>query len=97
MIIGILKLEIVMPSMNTIKEKRNRLRSIKDIVRKNFNVAVSDITEGDNMGLTSELAIISVSTDQIYLQTIFSNLLNLIENHHSDIVSNHKLEFLYYE
>jgi len=49
MVIGVLSVELSIPYQETIKERRNVLRSIKDMIRKKFNVSVAEVTEGDEV------------------------------------------------
>ncbi len=97
MFIGVLSVDLLIPIRETIKERRNVLRSIKDMIRKKFNVSVSEITDGEDVTPRARLAVVGVSGDSSYLQSVLSNVLNLIENFHGDKITFFKTDFLMHE
>jgi uncharacterized protein YlxP (DUF503 family) len=97
MVIGVLSVELSIPYQETIKERRNVLRSIKDMIRKKFNVSVAEVTEGDEVTNRAKLAVTAVSGDSSYLQSVLSNVMNLIEDYHPDKILSAKTDFLQYE
>jgi len=97
MIIGILTVKISLPLMETIKEKRNVVRSIKDMVRKKFNVSVAEITDNEKLDNNSIISIVSVSNDINYIKSNLSNIINLIENHFSSLIVSHNTDILTYK
>ncbi len=47
MIVGVLELELAIPSADSLKAKRMVLRSLKDRVRRQFNVSVAELEDND--------------------------------------------------
>lgn len=47
MFVGILKLDLFLPALNSLKTKRQILQSIKSQLRNNFNVSVSEVDDND--------------------------------------------------
>jgi len=97
MFIGVLSIDLSIPFRETIKERRNILRSIKDMVRKKFNVSVSEVTDGEEITPRAKIAVAAVSSDSGYLQSVLSNVFNLIESFHSDKIVSYKTDYLNYE
>ncbi len=97
MVIGVLSIDLSIPFQETIKERRNVLRSIKDMVRKKFNVSISEITETEDVTPRAKIAVAAVSGDSGYLQSILANVFNLIENFHPEKIVSYKTDFLMYE
>ncbi len=97
MVIGVLSIDLSIPFHETIKERRNVLRSIKDMVRKKFNVSISEITETEDVTPRAKIAVAAVSGDSGYLQSILSNVFNLIESFHPEKIVSYKTDFLMYE
>jgi hypothetical protein len=97
MYIGILSIEMSIYFSETIKERRNVLRSIKDMVRKKFNVSISEITDMEEVTPRANLAIAAVSGDSAYLQSILSNVFNLIESFHPEKIISYKTDILMHE
>jgi uncharacterized protein len=97
MFIGVLTIDLFIPYMETIKERRNVLRSIKDMVRKKFNVGISEVTDEEQVTPRANLAVVAVSGDSGYLQSILANVFNLIENFHGDKITGYKTDILMHE
>lgn len=98
MLVGILTIDLFIPYRESIKEKRNVLRSLKDMIRKKFNVSVSEIPDdlGELNGRT-KLAIAAVSGETGHLQSVLGNVYNLVESFHGDKIIFYKTEILHYE
>ena len=47
MVIGVCKLEICIPGNNSLKGKRQVLKSIKDRIRNKFNVSIAEVDKND--------------------------------------------------
>jgi len=97
MTLGILTVELSIPYLETIKERRNILRSIKDMVRKKFNVSIADVTGGEEITPRARIAICSVSLDSSHVQEVLSNVFNLIENFHPEKIMSYKTDYMLYE
>lgn len=97
MVVGILMIELIIPYRETIKERRNILRSLKDMIRKKFNVSVSEVTELEEVNSRAQLAVAAVSKDSSYLQSVLDNVYNLVDSFHGDKVISYKTELIQYE
>ncbi|MGC8765537.1 MAG: DUF503 domain-containing protein [Brevinematia bacterium] len=97
MVVGILMIDMVIPYVETIKERRNVMRSLKDMIRKKFNVSVSEITTSEEINSRAQLAVAAVSGDSSYLQSILENVYNLVDSFHGDKVVSYKTELIQYE
>ncbi|MGA2143073.1 MAG: DUF503 domain-containing protein [Brevinematales bacterium] len=97
MYIGILSVEMSIPYLESIKERRNVLRSIKDMVKKKFNVSIAEITETEDVTPSAKIAVAAVSGDASYLQSILSNVFNMIENFHPEKIVSYKTDIIDYK
>jgi uncharacterized protein YlxP (DUF503 family) len=97
MVIGLLIINISLPYVETIKQTRNRVRSIKDTVRSKFNVSVSEIQDGGEGRNQSRIVVCAVSNDANYLNGTLSNVFNLIERNNADVISSYTTDFIQYE
>jgi uncharacterized protein len=69
--IGFLTLEIHIPDARSLKDKRQVLRSLKDRLRANFNVAVAELDYQD-LWQRSRVGVVSLSGDGKYLEESFA-------------------------
>lgn len=65
--IGLLTLEIHIPDARSLKDKRQVLRSLKDRLRANFNVAVAEL-EHQELWQRSRIGVVSISGDGRHLE-----------------------------
>lgn len=65
--IGLLTLEIYIPDAQSLKDKRQVLRSLKDKLRGHFNVAVAEL-EHQDLWQRSVVGVVSISNDDKHLE-----------------------------
>jgi uncharacterized protein YlxP (DUF503 family) len=65
--IGLLTLEIFIPDARSLKDKRQVLRSLKDRLRGQFNVAVAELDHHDTWQ-RALVGVVTISPDQHHLQ-----------------------------
>ena len=65
--IGLLTLEIHIPDAQSLKDKRQVLRSLKDRLRAHYNVAVAEL-EHQELWQHSRVGVVSISGDSKYLE-----------------------------
>jgi uncharacterized protein YlxP (DUF503 family) len=79
--IGLLTLEIHIPDARSLKDKRQVLRSLKDRLRRRFNVAVAELDHQDTWQ-RSQIGVVSLSNDEAHLtqslQAIFDEAERLL-------------------
>lgn len=65
--IGLLTLEIYIPDAQSLKDKRQVLRSLKDKLRGHFNVAVAEL-DHQELWQRSVVGVVSISNDDKHLE-----------------------------
>jgi uncharacterized protein YlxP (DUF503 family) len=65
--IGLLTLEIFIPDAQSLKDKRQVLRSLKDRLRGHFNVAVAEL-EHQDLWQRSVVGVVGISSDGRHLE-----------------------------
>ena len=85
MYVGIVVVELVMPYLKTLKEKRQVVKSLIDKLRNRFNASVSEI-DHQNTITHSDVAVAVVSGDRKTIDSLINKISNYIEDHFSDVV-----------
>lgn len=86
MTVGVLQLNLFIPQANSLKSKRQVLKSLKDKIRHKFNVSVAEI-DCQDMWQSVTLAVACVNSDKRLLNSILSKVVNLVETqHHLELV-----------
>ena len=91
--IGLLTLEIHIPEAHSLKDKRQVVRSLKDRLRAHFNVAVAEL-DGQDTWQRSVIGVVSVSSDEQYLQGALQKALDESERLLGRDLVGHEIEML---
>jgi uncharacterized protein YlxP (DUF503 family) len=86
-VIAFLTLEFRMEGAQSLKDKRQVLRSLKDKLRAHFNVAVAEL-DANNLWQTATVGVVSISSSRDYLQGLMSN----VERRAARIANDHGAE-----
>jgi uncharacterized protein YlxP (DUF503 family) len=78
MFIGVGRVEIFLPGLNSLKSKRRIINSINGKIRSKFNVGVSEIDFLDKWQRAS-IGIVAVSNDSKFLQSSLNKIVNQIK------------------
>ena len=93
MTIGILKLLLFIHESSSLKDKRMVLHSLKAKMRNKFNVAITQIDDGDKWQKAT-LAIVGVEKDKRHMNSVLSEIINFVENFNSAELINHEMEMI---
>jgi hypothetical protein len=93
MTIGVLKIELSLFNARSLKQKRITLKSLKDRLRRSFNVSVAE-TDNHNKWQRASLSVVSVGTDNRMINSILSKVVELVKNTHSVELLNYNMELL---
>ena len=85
--IAILTLEVRIEAAQSLKDKRQVLRSLKDKLRQSFNVSVAELDE-TNLWQRATIGVVSISSSRDYL----AGLMQQVERAASRIVNDHGAE-----
>ena len=79
MTIGVLEVEMRIPGASSLKDKRMVVKSIKDRIRNNFNVSVSEISHLSSRQ-SCLLGIAHLSTANSFTNQVLSDVLSFIQS-----------------
>lgn len=91
--IGLLTVAVFIPQSQSLKDKRQSIRSIKDRARAHFNVSVAELGELDKWQ-TATLGFVAIGNDNRYVDGILQNVLAMIETYPELHVTEKCLEFI---
>ena len=91
--IGLLTLEIHIPDARSLKDKRQVLRSLKDRLRGQFNVAVAEL-EHEETWQRSVVGIVTLSNDERHVQEMLQKALAEADRMLGPALISHAMEVL---
>jgi uncharacterized protein YlxP (DUF503 family) len=91
--VGVLVIEILLFSSDSLKEKRYVLRSIKDRLKKKFNVAVSEIDYQDKWQ-RSKIGIATISNQPTHVEQSLQQIFQYLD--HADDYEIVSYDYRYY-
>ena len=77
MTVGTLYLDLLVPDGQSLKEKRSVLKSVKDQLRQQFNIAVAEVEEQDRWQRAG-LGVATVGSDRRYVNGLLSQVVEWI-------------------
>jgi uncharacterized protein YlxP (DUF503 family) len=93
MVIGVCTVELVIPASNSLKDKRQVIRSLLDGVRRRFNVSAAEVDQLD-VWRRATLGFAAVSNEQKFLDQVLNKLTDWIEREPRVNVVDIQVEFL---
>lgn len=79
MVIHLLQAELILSESQSLKDKRQILRSLLTHLRSDFNISVSEVGSQDKWQ-RAEIAAVVVSTDSSFADQVLSQVVNHIES-----------------
>jgi len=91
--VALLEIDLHIPHAHSLKEKRMALRSVKERLRKRFNVSVSEL-DHQELWQRSQLGIASIGPDARYLEEQLHLALQEVERTLPDCTVSGRVQFL---
>ena len=93
MLVGVMYVEMHLPSVTSLKGKRQIVQSIKAGIRNKFNVSISEVDYQD-LWQRCALGVAGVSGERAPLDRDFQNILKFINSRHDLEVTQHNIEYV---
>ena len=95
MVVGVLRLELLLPENHSLKGKRSVLRTIKARVQNTFNVSIAECAEHDHWQRTI-LGVSQVGADQPHVDACLRQVVQFIDRLQLAELGEERVEFLHY-
>ena len=94
MVIGACTIELDLPGLNSLKEKRSVLKPLLARLHKEFNVSAAEVALHDAWQ-SSTIGVSTVSTSAAHAQSLLNNLVRWVETYRPDVqVIDHYVEVI---
>jgi len=84
MVIGVCTIELYLPGLGSLKEKRGHLKSLKNRLHREFNVSVAEVALHDAWQ-SATLGVAIVSTAASHAEAVLEGVVTWIERHRPDV------------
>jgi len=91
--IGILQFTLEIPYAVSLKDKRSAVKSLKDRLRRSYNVSISEIEDLDEMTVATLGAVVAGS-DTAHVNSTMDHLVNLLHDWRDGSLVDHQLEII---
>lgn len=91
MFIGLCTIDLHIPESQSLKSKRHILRSLKDRVRKGFNVSIAE-GDGGDLWQRITLAVATVNKDKRHINQILDLIVGMIRGNPSVEILDYSIE-----
>src|SRR5579863_4905470 len=91
--VGLLTLELHIPDAQSLKDKRQVLRSLKDKLRREFNVAVAELDHHD-VWQRSVVGVVTLSNEEKHLKEVLQKVLDEADRILGSFLINQAIEII---
>ena len=91
--VGLLTLDLHIPDAQSLKDKRHVLRSLKDRLRRQFNVAVAELEHHD-VWQRSVIGVVTLSNEEKHLREVLQKVLDEADEILGSMLINQAIEIL---
>jgi len=84
MVIGICTLELYLPGMNSLKDKRSVIKSVTARLNREFNVSAAEVGLND-VWQSSTVGVAVVTTAAAHAEQMLENVVSWLERHRPDV------------
>src|SRR5438067_1166152 len=92
--VGLLTLELHIPDAQSLKDKRQVLRSLKDRLRRDFNVAVAELEHHD-VWQRSVVGVVTISNEEKHVNEVLQRVLDEADGILGSILIHQAVEIIY--
>ncbi|HZT56705.1 MAG TPA: DUF503 domain-containing protein [Burkholderiaceae bacterium] len=89
--IGVLQFTLEIPYAESLKDKRNVIKALKDRLRRSFNVSIAEVDDLDECTVATLGAVVAGS-DVPHLNSTLDHLLNTLQDWRDGTLADHQLE-----
>ncbi len=93
MIVGVVRFELHLPEVGSLKDKRKILLSVKDRIKNKFNVSVAELEDND-LWQKSVIGAAVISNDKTHANAVLSKVIDLVENRPEVVVTDIQMDWL---
>jgi hypothetical protein len=91
--IGLLQIYLRLPGIQSLKGKRQIIKSLKDRIRQQANVSIAEIGLLDAWQ-ESEMAVVTLSNDPARVHQVLESVLKMVETTPEVLITDQKIEML---
>jgi uncharacterized protein YlxP (DUF503 family) len=93
LVVGIVVIDLSLPGINSLKEKRKIIKSLTARLRNKFNVSIAEVEFNDSLR-SAQLGAAVVSNDNKYVDQVIARLVSLVNNESELIMTDYRVEIL---
>jgi uncharacterized protein len=79
MVVGVLSLDLLLPASNSLKDKRQVLRSLLDRLHNEFNVSAAEVGDND-VWRRAQLGVACVANERSHADAVLQHALRLVSS-----------------
>ena len=93
MIVGTIVVDLNLPGVNSLKEKRRRLKPLLARLQNRFNISVAEVGLND-IHRSAQIGVALVSNDKVHVDQVISNIVSAIASNPEINMVDYRVEIL---
>ena len=91
--LGVLQFSLEIPHSASLKDKRSVVRRLKDTLRRQFNISISEFDDLDSWSVAT-LGAVMAGSDVQYMNAALDKLIDVLDNDRDAVLIDHQLEII---
>lgn len=93
MFVGTVVIDLNLPGVTSLKEKRRRLKSLLARLQNRFNISIAEVDHNDNLRL-AQIGAAVVCNDKVFADQVIAAVVNVIESEPEMHIIDYRVEIL---
>ena len=93
MIVGTVVIDLNLPGITSLKEKRRRLKSLLARMQNRFNISIAEVDFNDNLRM-AQIGAAVVRNDHAHVDRTISTIVKVIDSEPEMIITDYRVEIL---
>jgi uncharacterized protein YlxP (DUF503 family) len=93
LVVGTIVVDLNLPGINSLKEKRRRIKSLLARMRNKYNVSIAEVGFNDNLRM-AQLGAAVVSNDNAHADRMISTIVRMIDSEPELVMTDYRVEIL---
>jgi len=94
MVVGVLKIELRLPQVHSLKEKRGQLKKLLNSIRATYHVSAAEVSNND-LWQDAVIGITVVGNESSFINSVLDQILNYVEGLDCGEIINQQTELIH--
>jgi uncharacterized protein len=95
MAVGVLRIELRLPDVHSLKEKRGRIKRVINQIKTTYNASAAEVDKND-LWQETVIGVSVVGNDSAFVNSCLDQILNFVENMDAGVLVDQEIEIIHF-